>query len=169
MAAPLAATLVVLACTGFVARQTGGETPRPADFADASGLPRAFLAVLVAQTADCESAAARLGVLNAPELRHRMRLGTLLLGGKEDVPRAAEVVRDRFGEVPVRLATRRNMQALRAIGVRATPHLVVLDRAGTVVFTSAPPADAAAAERLKRTLTLLTAGSGGGSTDATAN
>lgn len=160
LAAPVIATLVVLLCTAFLAYETGGETPRPVDFADGSGTPRPFLAVLVAQLADCESAARSLAFLNRPELRARVRMGTLLLGDEREVARVSEVVRDQFGDVPVRVATRRNRQALRAIGVRATPHLVVLDRAGTVVFTASPPRDAPAADRLRLTLASVTAAAG---------
>jgi hypothetical protein len=61
-AAPLAATVVVLACTAFLRFQGGVGPPSPRDFAVDSAGGRPYLAVIVAQAADCKDGTRYLGV-----------------------------------------------------------------------------------------------------------
>ncbi len=154
--APLAATVVVLACAAFLGFQNGIEPPGHGDFAVDPVADRPYLAVIVAQAADCRDSAARLNVLNTTEIRARMRVAGLVIGGSRDVKEAASALTDRFGELPVRAATRRNLAALRALRVPATPYLLLMDRAGALVLATALPRNVAGADRLRRSLLLLT-------------
>jgi hypothetical protein len=150
-AAPAAATVVVIACTALLRFQSTPRLPRPGDL-DAGAPGRPYLALVVAQPADCESGTRHLGALNAPALRARVGVAALVIGRPAELERAAEVLRDRFGAVPVRRATRRQLAALRAAGMRATPFIAVLDRGGSLVLTATAPRDEAAAARLQRLL-----------------
>lgn len=153
-AAPAAATVVVIACTALLRFQSTPRLPRPGEL-EGGGPPKPYLALVVAQPADCESGTRYLGALNAPALRARIGVGALVVGRAAELDRAGEVLRDRFGAVPVRRATRRQLAALRAAGMRATPFVAVLDRGGTLVLAASAPRDAAGADRLRRLLALV--------------
>jgi hypothetical protein len=154
-AAPLAATVVVIACTLFLRWQSTARVPRPDDFSSAEDTRRGYLALVVAQPADCDAGTRYLGALNAPEIRAAAQVGALVIGSGTELGRAAEQLRDRFGELPVRRATRGHLATLRALGLRATPAVVVLDARGSVLLGVPAPVDAHGAERLRRVLTTL--------------
>lgn len=153
-AAPAAATAVVIACTALLRFQSTPRLPWPGEL-EAGAPPRPYLALVVAQPADCDSGTRHLGALNAPALRARIGVAALVIGRAEELDRAGVVLRDRFGELPVRRATRRQLAALRAAGMRATPFIAVLDRGGTLVLAASAPRDEAGAERLRRLLALV--------------
>ncbi|MGH7554867.1 MAG: hypothetical protein ACREMQ_17850 [Longimicrobiales bacterium] len=155
-AAPLAATAVVLACTAFLRFQGGVAPPSPGDFAVDSAGDRPYLAVIVAQAADCRDGVRYLGVLRAEDVRARVRVSGLVIGGSEDVEYARKALAQKLGPLPVRAATRRNLAALRALRLPATPYLLVMDGAGTLLLSTPAPRDGAGADRLRRSLSLLT-------------
>ena len=135
----LVATLVVLACTGFVRYQ---NTPARS-LGGAVGIAREggpeFLAVGVFQLRDCDQAAAYLRTFTEGPALGRFEVRGLVVGHAADVTQAvAKLGRDVKG-VSVRKAARRDMVALEAIGYQATPYVLVIDRAGRLRWTSPPP------------------------------
>ncbi|MCI0435666.1 MAG: hypothetical protein L0271_18770, partial [Gemmatimonadetes bacterium] len=104
----------------------------------------------------CREGTRYLGVLGEEELRARVRVAGLVVGGRDDVEYARKALAQRFGALPVRAATRRNLAALRALRVPATPYLLLMDGAGALLLATPAPRDGAGADRLRRSLSLLT-------------
>jgi len=151
----LVATLVVLACTGFVryqntpARSLGGAVG-----VEREGGPE-FIALGVFQLRDCDQAAAYLRVFTEGPALGRFEVRGLVAGHAADVTQAvAKLGRDVKG-VSVRKATRRDMVALEAIGYGATPYVLVIDRAGRLRWTSPPPRSPAEWSAFRQAVTVL--------------
>ena len=112
-----------------------GAAPRPSAAAEQEGLHE-YDAYLVMQRADCEGNVYALRFLQRPAIRQRVRFAGLLLVGS-DADHAA--VRSRLGDTPhgapLRHADDATVRALRTIGYRSTPFLVIAERHGGVKMT----------------------------------
>lgn len=135
--AALAATLGVLALTATLTPETGapgrlavGEAPA----AGALGLHVAF------QLADCASTLAFLDILGHPSLAGRVRLSSLIfIGEAGDTAAAARALGDVAVGRPLIVASAPTRRALRRLGFRRTPFLLVEDTAGVVRMASPVP------------------------------
>lgn len=133
------ATLVVLACTGFVRYQNSPARALGGAVGVVRDVGPEYIAVGVFQLRDCDEAAAYLHAFMEGPARGRFEVRGLVVGHAADVTQAvAKLGRDVNG-VSVRKATRRDMVALEAIGYPATPYVLVIDRAGRLRWTSPPP------------------------------
>ncbi|HUP20470.1 MAG TPA: hypothetical protein VM778_11010 [Gemmatimonadota bacterium] len=133
------ATLVVLACTGFVQYQNTPERSLGGTVGVERDAGPEYVALGVFQLRDCDQAAAYLRVFTEGPALGRFEVRGLVAGHAADVMQAvAKLGRDVKG-VSVRKAARRDMVALEAIGYGATPYVLVIDRAGRLRWTSPPP------------------------------
>lgn len=148
IAGPAAASVVVLACTALL---RFGATAEPLDPGEFGGAGRQWTALLVAQPADCEDASRWADALvDASDAR--IGLAAVVIGRGRELERGAERLRQRFGPLPVRPASRRNLAALRALGIRSTPFVVVMDAEGRVRLTADAPRDSASAARFRHAM-----------------
>jgi len=97
---------------------------------------RDYDAFLVMQRADCEGNVHVLRFFARAPIRSRVRMAALLLVGSDaDV----DAVRQRLGHapegVPIHRADAATVRALRAVGYRSTPFLVIAEHGGDVKMT----------------------------------
>lgn len=116
-----------------------GVAPGRGSVAEQEGR-REYDAHLVMQRADCEGNVYALRFLQRPGIRQRVRLaGLLLVGSDADY----SAVRRRLGDAPqgapLRHADDATVRALRTIGYRSTPFLVIAERGGGVKMTMQLP------------------------------
>ena len=133
--------------------------PQSLTAADREG-PAEYDAHLVLQRADCEGNVHVLRFLQRPAIHERVRLAALILVGS-----AADhaAVRARLGDAPLGAPLRRandpTVRALRTIGYRSTPFLVIAERGGGVKMTlqlPSTPEELAAFARLLPHLSSVT-------------
>jgi hypothetical protein len=141
LAALVAATILAAAlrrdaaAPPTLAEALRGVGPRRVTAAEHEG-PGEYDAHLVMQRADCEGNVYALRFLQRPGIRQRVRLaGLLLVGSATDYA----AVRRRLGDAPqgapLRRADDATVRALRTIGYRSTPFLVIAERGGGVKMT----------------------------------
>jgi len=132
----------VMLCTGaLLARPAGDAPPLAAALPRPDGDGRDYDAHLVLQADDCASGLKVLTLFERAPVKARVGLAQLLLVGTErDLVRARRRL-DGAG-APIRLADERVRRALGAVGYRATPFVVLTDRAGAVKLTAQAPATA---------------------------
>lgn len=153
----VAATLIVLACTGFVRYQ---NTPNRS-LGDIVGVPRQegpeLLAVAVFQLADCTEAGDFLRVFSDEEYNSSFEVRGIVVGSGDDLQRAAARLGSDLESISLRRAGRRDMLALDALGYDATPYVLIVDRAGRLRWTGGPPQTPAEWVRLRASVRALTA------------
>lgn len=137
------ATMLVLACTGFVRYQNSPER----SLGRTVGIERQegpeYIAVAVFQLRDCDQASGYLRVFTEGPAAGRFEVRGVVAGPTRDVTEAAAKLGRDIQGVSVRRGGRRTMVALAALGYAATPYVIVVDRAGRLRWTSPPPRTAA--------------------------
>ena len=153
---------VLLAATALYAAGAAGHSGRPpaARLGDlvrpapgTSSVPLHAYAVM--QLGDCTSNLAFLTIFRRPRVARGIRMAGVLLAGEGTVAEARRALGPTMASLAVVGVDHRVEVALVAIGQRATPFLVVLDRMGAVVFSSPTPATAEAQVALGRILQQL--------------
>jgi hypothetical protein len=128
-----------------------GDLLRPA--AGASQVPLHAYAVM--QLGDCTGNLSFLSLFRRPRVARGVRMAGILLGGAGTVADARRALGPSLASLAVIDVDDRLEGALVAVGQRATPFLVVLDRMGAVVFSSPAPGTAEAQIALGRLLQQL--------------
>jgi thioredoxin-related protein len=147
---------VVLVCAVVIFR---ARTPVSlASIAESSVLTDSgrYTALIVFQEKDCESNLRLLSLFERPRIRPYFReRGLLLASGYFPDNRLVETVRTALPDFGFRRGSPREWRTLERMGVVQTPHLIVLDGTGQVVYSAPAPADPAEYVELTRGLTSL--------------
>ncbi len=148
MAAPrmiAVAAMVGAASTGAaggvtLARRT--DVPALADLlpTDSAAGTTPYEAVVVLQAGDCDGRLDALSALRRPIARRRVHVIVAVVGDDAARDAVAQRFAEREFEVPVTVAGRDVPRAVRALGFRATPLLVVLDAERRVHWAAPLPA-----------------------------
>jgi hypothetical protein len=124
----VAAFAAAVGAAGGVVAVRRTDVPPFADLLPSAAATNApYAAWVVLQADDCDSRLDALRALRRPALRHRVSLAIAVLGTEADRLVVAERVAERELGVPVVHAGRELPRAVRALGFRSTPVLVMLD------------------------------------------
>ena len=128
-----------------------GDLLRPAQ----SRAPSPLRAYAVMQLGDCTGNLSFLSLFRRPRVAHGIRMAGILLAGEGTVAEARRALGPSLASLAVVGIDHRVEGALVAVGQRATPFLVVLDRMGAVVFSAPAPRSAESQVALGRVLQQL--------------
>lgn len=149
-------TVVILCCTALllavptrILRVEDWIPPRP----EGSSVP--LRAIVVLHARDCPVSIDLLRLVQRPEFERAWQVEVLVVGTHAEVASSRRELRDRGIHGPVLRAHARAAPALRSLGHRATPVLVLVDGADAIRFSAAPPTAAGGYPRMLATLRAL--------------